>query len=147
MNIINSEIYNQIKEVHKFPMGDLFFFENMIIAQVNEGEHVSFDSTKIAFKCIYDYYEAFKKPFGIISNRLNKYSIEVLDLPKYSKNLPNLKLYGVVGYTNFNDINISLEKQFSKIPVLDFDNITKAYDTINDYILNSTDDSVTFDIP
>ncbi|TVZ46690.1 hypothetical protein [Olleya sp. Hel_I_94] len=147
MNIINSEIYNQIKEVHKFPMGDLFFFKNMIITQVNEGEHVSFNSTKLPFKCIYDYYEALKKPFGIISNRLNKYSLEVLDLPKYSKNLPNLKFYGVVGNTNFNNVNISLEKQFSKIPVLDFDNISEAYNTINDYILNSTNDSVTFDTP
>jgi hypothetical protein len=128
-------------------MGDLFFFENMIITQVNEGEHVSFNSTKLPFKCIYDYYEALKKPFGIISNRLNKYSLEVLDLPKYSKNLPNLKFYGVVGNTNFNNVNISLEKQFSKIPVLDFDNISEAYNTINDYILNSTNDSVTFDIP
>jgi len=147
MNVINSEIYNQIKEVHKFPMGDLFFFENMIIAQVNEGEHVSFNSTKIAFKCIYNYYEVLKKPFGIISNRLNKYSIEVLDLPKYNKNLPNLKFYGIVGSSGFSNINISLEKQFSKIPVLAFDNITRAYNTINDNILNSSDDSVKFNIP
>jgi len=147
MNIINLEIYEQIKEVHKFPMGDLFFFENMVVAQINEGEHINYKTTKDTFKCINNYYEALKKPFGFISNRLNKYSIEVLDYPKHSKSLPSLKLYGIVGYSKFDTININLERQFSKLPVLGFDDLTQAFNTINDYILNSYDDSVKFNIP
>ena len=65
MNIINLEIYEQIKEVHKFPMGDLFFFENMVVAQINEGEHINYKTTKDTFKCINNYYEALKNPFGL----------------------------------------------------------------------------------
>ncbi|WP_397362892.1 hypothetical protein [Olleya sp. R77988] len=137
MNIIDTPLYKEVKEIHKFPLGDVFLFENVVIAQINEGKHVSIESGQECFKAIHDFYGAGKQ-FGYISNRIHRYSIEALDYPKHNIIFPNLKIYAIIGYSHFNELNIDIEKQFCKVPFFGFQTITEAYKYVNNYILNKS---------
>ncbi|WGD34371.1 hypothetical protein [Olleya sp. YS] len=137
MNIIDSDIFNYVIKRQTFSLGELYFFENLVVAQVNEGMHVGIDTAQDCFKAIYDFFGN-DKSFGYISNRINKYSIEVLDYPKHSTLFPNLKMYGVIGYSHFTEMSIDIERQFCKMPFIEFENINEAYTYTNKYILSKS---------
>lgn len=127
MNVIKSNLYNSISKEHNLSLGDLFLFENVAVIQVHEGMHVDIDSLQDCLEILYDFYEKRKKPFSLISNRINKYSIEVLDYPKYSSLFDNICMYGIIGYSSFSEMNISIEKRFSKMKTLTFNTLNEAF--------------------
>ena len=138
MLVINSEIFRKVEKTYHLPVGDLYFFENIAVMQINEGEHASLKSSQYFLKKIYDFYETKNKPYGYISNRVNKYSVEVLDYQKHTDLLPNLSIYGIVAYSQFDSMNIDIEKQFCKMPVSSFNDLDKAYKYVNNYIVNKS---------
>ncbi|QXP59093.1 hypothetical protein [Olleya sp. HaHaR_3_96] len=138
MNILNSPIYKHIKQTLSLPLADLFFFENLVVVQINEGMHVTAETSKNCFEVIYAFYETKNKPFGYLSNRINQYSIEVLDYKKYNNFFPNLAYYGIIGYSAFQHLSINIEKKFCEMPVYSFQNLNEAYIKMNNYILNKT---------
>lgn len=83
------------------------FFENLVVSQANEVVHISKNTAQDCFKTIHDFY-GIDKSIGYISNRINKYSIEVLDYPKDSSLFPNLEIYAVIGYSHFSEMNIEI---------------------------------------
>ncbi|RAJ16290.1 hypothetical protein [Olleya aquimaris] len=137
MNIIDSVIFNHVIKEQTFEIGQLYFFEHLILIQINDGMHVSIDTAQDCFKAIYDFYGT-EKPFGYISNRINEYSIEVLDYPKHNSLFPNLKMYGVIGYSQINEMNFNIERQFCDIPYIEFKNLNDAYTYVNNYVLNKS---------
>lgn len=126
MNIEKSNFYNQVIKEQSFSLGDIFFFENIVFTQINEGMHFNYENALEMIKSIYNFYGEEKK-FAFVSNRINNYSIEVLDSPKRAELFPNLVIYGIIPYSTSDKINIKLEKQFSEKPVLEFNSIEEAF--------------------
>ena len=60
MLVINSEIFRKVEKTYHLPVGDLYFFENIAVMQINEGEHASLKSSQYFLKKIYDFYETKK---------------------------------------------------------------------------------------
>ena len=137
MNVIDSNLYKEVIETHKFSVGNFYIFENTVIAEINEGMHVNLESAQDGIKAIYNYFGT-NKPFGYLSNRINNYSLDALDYKKHHALFPNLLLYGAICYSGNNRMNLDLEKQFCKVPFLGFKNITEAYNYVNKYILDKT---------
>ena len=127
MNVTKSNLYNSISKEYNLSLGDLFLFENVAVFEVHEGKHVDIDSVQECLRILYDFYELRKKPFSFISNRINKYSIEVLDYSKYSSLFDNICVYGIIGYTKFSERNISIEKRFTKMKTLSFKTLNEAF--------------------
>ncbi len=137
MNIKDSNIYTQVIKEHNSVLGDLYFFKNLVVAQINEGVHVSIENAQSCYNAIYDFYGSVKD-FGLISNRINTYSIEALDYPKQNILFPNLIHYTVIGYTQFDKMNIIIEKQFCKVPYVGFKNLIEAFNYTNSFIITKS---------
>jgi len=133
MAFINSQLKQKIISSHDLEIGRLHFLENMVISEIREGKHLSFKSGNSYLKLISDFYGK-QKPYGFISNRVNTFSIEALDFPKFTTILTNLKVYAAIGYTHFDKMNMDIEKQFCKVHYRDFDTIKESYNYINGYL-------------
>ncbi|AXO79427.1 hypothetical protein DZC78_03180 [Olleya aquimaris] len=136
MKTINSQLAGQVKDVYLSKFGTFYILEDVIISEINEGEHLTIENAQELLNCIHIYYGKNKK-FAYISNRVNNYSIEVLDYPKINQLLPNLELFAIISYSHFDKMNISIEKQFCKIPYKGFSTIKKAYKFANQFLEQS----------
>lgn len=104
MNIIGKKL----KDTYTFKDGKLFFYDNLIIGEINQGVHVSSETLLSFFEF---FLENYKKPFGYISHRKNSYSID----PQVYKMLPEnslLKGIAVVSDLKFSTLNAQVEKSF-----------------------------------
>jgi len=104
MNIIGK----QLKDIYTFKDGKLYFYDDLIVGEINQGVHVSRE-TLLSF---FDFFhENYKVPFGYISYRKNSYSID----PQVYKMLPEnnlLKGIAVVSDLKFSTLNVQVEKNF-----------------------------------
>ncbi len=91
-------------------LGRLYLFDNYVVAEFKEGVDINFDNfndvTEIIKKQFND------KPFGFISNRLNSYSINLIDATKFNAYFPNLKAYAIVAYNSITQRVFELENHF-----------------------------------
>ncbi|WP_054851160.1 hypothetical protein [Olleya sp. ITB9] len=133
MKTINSKLADQVKDVFISKLGTFYILEDVIISEINEGEHLTIENAQGLLSYIYNYYGKNKK-FAYISNRVNKYSIEVLDYPKIKQIVPNLELFAIISYSHFDKMNIYIEKQFCKVPYKSFPTINKAYNFANQFL-------------
>jgi len=78
------ELSEYVKRPHlrlKKTFGVFYFFEKFIVAEINEGEHFSYEKAKEIIDFSYIYY-GISVQVAYISNRINSYSVE---LALYSK--------------------------------------------------------------
>ncbi len=135
MQFKNSPLEKMTIISHESEIGNLYFIENMVFSEIKEGKHLSLKTAYDYLNVISNFYGD-TKPFGYVSNRINKFSIEALDYPKFTKLLKNLKVYAAINYTHFNKMNMEIEKQFCKIPYRGFENIIDSYNYVNNYLNN-----------
>lgn len=115
MNTINSPLYLEVLEKHHLTIGDFYFFENLLIAEVNEGIHLDINNTKTLLKITNSFFK--NRPFGHIANRINQYSVSPLDLVCYSDKLLNVVSFSAIVYNNrFDEMNVKIEQHFIKKP-------------------------------
>ena len=110
MSITELKLYKKCNCHRTVEIGELYFFENYLIAEFKEGVHIdfeNFDETKTLVKKQFGNY-----PFGFISNRINPYSILVTDGPSFNKEFKNLKAYAVVSHTSISEKIFEIENHF-----------------------------------
>ena len=98
----------QLLNTYTFDDGVLYFFNDVIVGEINEGTHVSTEELLSFFQF---FKENYKVPFGYISYRKNSYSID----PQVYKLLPKnslLKGIAVVSDHKFSTLNAHVEKNF-----------------------------------
>lgn len=121
----------ELIEYHKLKIGSLYFFNNFVITELNEGIHVDFDNFKEATRTILDYFG--DKPFGFIGNRRNTYSIDLNDVRLFKKSFPNLKAYAVVSNSLFSKGVFDIENHFFETNTKKLNR--KKFDTIDDAVV------------
>lgn len=111
MQLDQSIFKDKILKVLPVKTGVLYFFKNIVCIEVNEGIHLNLELSKEIFEPINTFYRDVDA-IGFLSNRINDFSIEAIDYPKFFEALPKIKLFSVVYYTINNRYNIDIEKQF-----------------------------------
>ncbi len=111
---------------HKLDLGRFVFYENISIAEVSEGTHVTFEKIASMLQIAEDIYGN-EVPFVYISNRIHSYSIDPLGYYEAMKMFPNLKAYAIVSQNKRRRMLAVLEKLFNKKPIRVFDNLEEAY--------------------
>ena len=86
----------------------LTFFDNYVIAVINEGEHVDHKLNEILIENIELH---FNKPYVYITNRINSYSVDPNIYHRASK-VENLAGFAVVSKEYKTKINAQIEKMF-----------------------------------
>ncbi|MGC6430515.1 MAG: hypothetical protein ACON5F_05695 [Jejuia sp.] len=124
MTITNSEFANQILFFVQNQLGKIFFFNHIAVVELDEGVHFSLDNANLITDELTKYFG--KKPFGVVANRINSYSVDLLDTPRYKEKVEYLKAYGVVGHNPAAKMNAEIENGFCKASKVDFDSLNEA---------------------
>ncbi|WP_203257053.1 hypothetical protein [Hyunsoonleella ulvae] len=141
MKIIESDFSNQIVKFVQNKLGNIFFFNHIAVVELNEGIHFNINNAPLILEELKSYFGD-TKPFGVIANRVNSYSVDLLDTPKYRNEIKNLKSYGVVGHDAASKMNATIENDFCMSEKVDYDTI---YDAIN-HVYNKVKNSKLFSL-
>ncbi|GAA3627716.1 hypothetical protein [Flavivirga jejuensis] len=129
MKIAETDFSNQIVEsVHK-ELGNIFFFKHIAVIEFNEGVHIDINNTVDFFDELISYY-GHSRPFGVIANRVNSYSVKLLDADLFRQRVIDLCYYAVVGHNITSKINAEIENRFCDSNKINYDTIHEAMDSI-----------------
>ncbi|WP_318311178.1 hypothetical protein [Flagellimonas crocea] len=119
------EYFKNIREIREYEFGIFYFFDGLVISEMNEGE--TFDWS-IAERIINVAYEILGKddPIAYISNRINNYSVVPTDWLKFYKHRHELDFYSVVTYNHSGLTSLVLEKMFFKNKIRQFTDLEDA---------------------
>ncbi|WP_378176954.1 hypothetical protein [Aquimarina sp. SS2-1] len=120
---------------HVLDIGTFYFYDNFLIAEMNEGVSIDFDKASKLFLLTKEHYGN-NVPFVYITNRVNSYSFKPTTHFKSAKLFPNLKGYGAVIYDSINNKIASLEQSFLDVPTKIFDNLEDAVQWVDELIVH-----------
>ena len=130
MNFETSKYFKQLKHSKiEFSFGTYFFFDNFVISELNEGIHFDWQKIEEVIFTIVEYYgDDFK--IGYISNRVNSYSINPQLWVDFYNEYDFIVAGAVVAYNDFNYMNATLEKHFSKNSIKRCNSLNEAVDWV-----------------
>ncbi|WP_296384576.1 hypothetical protein [Winogradskyella sp.] len=129
MNIEKTNLSAQIVKQAKSEVGTVHFFKDLAVVEFYEGVHIDIATVKKTISDLIDYFGQ-SKPFGIIANRINSYSVALLDIKDARLALPNLKAYGIVSYSSASRMSAEIESSICEWKDICFDNLHEGLDTI-----------------
>ncbi|MEP1486879.1 MAG: hypothetical protein ABJL44_08880 [Algibacter sp.] len=129
MSIKESNFSNQIIKHTPKKLGDIFFFNHIAVVEFNEGVHVDINNSEEIFDEIKLYFGN-ARPFGVISNRINSYSVKLLDSHLFRAKVKNLRAYAVVGYNSASKMNAKIENAYCISDKVNYDSIYEAVDVV-----------------
>jgi len=114
MKFEQSKWYSTLK-THKLimPFGDFYFCEKFYLAEIYEGVHLDYHKLSSLMIEIVSFYGENKK-LGLISNRINSYSIDPQSYNKIDEEFDIIVASAFVVYSDISFMNASIEKRFSK---------------------------------
>ena len=107
------------KFVQTSEIGTVYIYERIIVTEFNEGVNVSYTTGFNLLVAVLKHIG--NKPYTIISNRINSYSVQPTDY-KFLERIPNLKGIAIVAKDAISSANAMLEAKF----------FTKSFAVFND---------------
>lgn len=129
MTITQSNVAQHIIKLAQSEVGSLHFFNHIAVVEFNEGVHMDLISFGKTMNDIVSYFGT-SKPFGLLCNRVNSYSVDILDIDKVPQLLPNMAAYGIVTHNEAGRMNAVIESNFCKFNNICFDNLYEGLDTV-----------------
>jgi len=132
MKLIDSKFAPLIEGIEVTRFGLVYFFNEFVVTEINEGELYSSESSFELTKLIFDHYGP-NTNIHVISNRINKYSVE----PTYwfdfykNENANALKKVSFVYYNELAYSNAKLEQIFIKCKSECFKSLHDAIDSVS----------------
>lgn len=117
--------FKTIKEIREYQFGTFYFFDGLVISEINEGETFGWE---MAQRVIHGAREVFGEdmPIAYISNRVNNYAVVAADWVKFYSNRNQLSFYSVVGSTRGSFASLVLERMFFKNSIKQFTDLEDA---------------------
>ncbi|WP_430468025.1 hypothetical protein [Winogradskyella ouciana] len=137
MTIANSNVASQIVKQTQSDVGTVHFFDHLAVVEFNEGTHIDLKSVRQTLDDVLNHF-GYSKPFGIIANRVNSYSISLLDIKDARATLPNLTAYGIVSYNSATRMNAEIESSFCEWNDICFNNLYEGLDTIHKRVIRKS---------
>lgn len=131
MRFENSKYFKLLKHSKvEFSFGTFYLFDRFIISELNEGIHFDWDKILEVIGFAQDHYGE-NINIGYISNRVNSYSIEPQLWINFNNEFGFIVASAIVSYTDFNFMNTTIEKSFSKKSIKRCSSLTEAIEWIN----------------
>ncbi|MFS4466344.1 hypothetical protein [Maribacter sp. 2210JD10-5] len=119
------DFYKNVRETREFPFGTFYYFDSVVISEINEGVVFNWEMAKVALDAAQEIFGD-EKPLTYISNRINSYSLIPTDWLKFYKHRHRLLRYCVVGNSASTLSSILLEKMFFKDSLRQFIDLETA---------------------
>ena len=117
--------FKNIKEIREYQFGTFYFFNGLVISEINEGVTFGWEMAKKAIHAAQDVFGE-NTPIAYISNRVNNYHVVPTDWAKFYNNRNQLSFYSVVGNTKGSFASLVLERMFFKSSIKQFTDIEEA---------------------
>jgi|SRR6056297_507384 len=117
--------FKNIREVREFEFGTFYFFDVLVISEINKGVLFQWKMAEKVVKAAKQFYGD-NKPIVYISNRIHSYTVVPTDWIKFYKNRHDLAYYSVVGSTTGSLPSTLLEKMFFKGSLQKFQDLEDA---------------------
>ena len=138
MTTFQSTYKEQCNQTVQYDFGTFYFFDNVVISEINEGISLVFDDTLELIEQIKKYYQG--RPFGYLSNRIYSYSVDPTGYFKVEENFPNLAGFAVVMHNRFTNGALKIEKMFLAAPFEGFMTLGEAFTWLNALVKNKQKD-------
>jgi hypothetical protein len=125
VTVKNSPLAAKANHIYNLKSGDLYFFDDFLISEVHEGVMVMYKDSLEVLNLVHKHY-GFSKHYGLLSHRLNSYSVNLSDLLPIASEFGLLAANAVVAYTDFALKNFELEKRVLKLKGKSFNNMESA---------------------
>ena len=137
MKLIDSRVAPQILKHAVTDTANLHFFSEIAVVEFNDGVHVDLASAQNTIDEILHYFGC-SKPFGIVANRVNSYSISLLDAVEMKPKLPNLVAYGVISYNIAGRMNAIIEDNLCENYNVSYTNLYEGLDAVHQRVKGFT---------
>lgn len=117
--------FKNIREVREFEFGTFYFFDNLVISEINKGVFFQWKMAEKVMKVAKAFYGE-HTPIAYISNRIHSYTVAPADWIKFYNNRHDLAYYCAVGSTKGNLPSTLLEKMFFTSSLQNFDALEDA---------------------
>lgn len=117
--------FRNIREVREYEFGIFYFFDGLVISEMNEGVTFDWSTAKRVIETAYEVLGN-EKPIAYISNRIHNYSVVPTDWLKFYKNRHKLDYYSVVAYDKSGLTSLVLEKMFFRNKIRQFPDLESA---------------------
>jgi hypothetical protein len=124
-NIKKTAFFKNIKQVREFEFGVFYYFDGLVISEINEGVIFRWEMAKKVIKSVNEVLGE-DAPVAYISNRINNYIVVPTVWIKFYKNRHQLNFYSVVGLTSSNFASIFLERIFFRNSIQKFTDLEEA---------------------
>lgn len=124
-NIKELDFFENIREVREFEFGSFYFFDGLVISEINKGVFFQWKMAEKAVKASKEFYGK-DAPIAYISNRIHSYTVVPTDWIKFYNNRHELAYYSVVGNTKGSLPSTLLEKMFFKGSLQQFEDLEDA---------------------
>jgi len=114
-------------KVIQLDFGTFYLLDKLVIAEVNEGIHYSWEQEHELYLILINHYKK-----GHISNRINSYSIDTDIWSKFVNEYDFVVASAIVAYNDYSYINATIEKDFSKKSLKRCNSLEQAIDWIID---------------
>jgi hypothetical protein len=125
MTIKDSALASKANYVYNLKSGDLYFYDDYLISEVHEGVTVMYKDSLEVLNLVHKHY-GFKKPYGLISHRLNSYSVNLSELLPIAHEFGLLVANAVVAYKEISLKNFEIEKRVLMLKGESFSNMDEA---------------------
>lgn len=130
MKFEHSRYFNSLKYPKlKILYGELFFFDEFVVIEINEGVHLDFKKMLKIMSPIIDFYGADAKIY-YISNRINSYSSTPQEWVDIIKENDLIIAGAIVFYTPSSLMNAEIENYICPKEVKGFRSLEKAIDWV-----------------
>lgn len=136
MKVVNSDVSSQILKQTQSEAGTLHFFNHVAVVEFNDGIHIDLNSARKTIHDLINYFGQ-SRPFGLIANRVNSYSISLLDISEVKSVLPNLAAYGVVSHNKAGEMNAKIENSFCSSENICFNDLYACLDSVYQKVKNT----------
>ncbi len=130
MRVDKSLAYKFCTAEYNLPFADIYFFDKFVITQAKEGVTYSKSELISLIGAITKHFPE-NVPFDFISNRINDFSIDPLDLQWFLGTFNNMRSYNVAYYDSPSKGNISIESLFSPVPVYSYAHLDLALQALS----------------
>jgi len=108
-----------------FEYGNVYLFDNFVIAEIYEGIHLDWDKTKVFAEKLIEYYGSGIK-LGYISNRVNSYSVDPQSWKRTEKTYNLVLAASIVSYNVFSSLNAKIENHFATNKIQNYASLDEA---------------------
>lgn len=133
MKVLESKLQTQLLKTEVLPFGQLHFFENVIVSEINDGVHIDANKYLDLIIKLAEFYGT-EKPIGFISNRINNYSLSPIEISKVST-LDNVSASSTITYSDSDTKIAKFEHSFCKIELKNnFSDLYLGFNWVNELV-------------